>query len=170
MDRWAAVTLLAAALAAAGCRPEPAAEPRLTHGATSLEALGDSVWRAIVAGDAPTLTRMRVTEYEHNQLMWPEMPASAPEANFPVEMAWQNIQTRNRAALADLGSAYGGSDLQLEETRCHGDPRAFGSFEALTGCVLHLTGPGGEPHRLEAFRYVVVMDGRYKVVRYYGAG
>jgi hypothetical protein len=157
---WAAVL--------AGCETAAPTPPRLSQGAGSLESLGDSVWQGLAHGDTAALSRMKVTEHEHNRVMWPEMPASNPEANFPVEVAWRNIRARDRAAMAHLLPTYAGSDARLRATRCAGEPRRYESYEALTDCHLMLETRDGEELRVQAFRYVVRMDGRYKVVRYYG--
>lgn len=164
----AAIALPLWAALLAGCEAAAPTPPRLSQGARSLQALRDSVWHGLEHGDTTLLNRMKVTEHEHNRVMWPEMPASNPEANFPVEVAWQNIRARDRAALEDLLPTHAGSDARLRDTRCPGEPRHYDSYEALTDCHLILETATGETVRVHAFRYVVRMGGRYKVVRYYG--
>lgn len=142
--------------------------PRLTHGAPTLEALGSTVWRAIVARDTAALERHRLTEYEHNELVWPEQPAARePSAAASLDFWWQNIQRRNRAALDDLLAAYDASGLTLRAVECVGEPRHYETFTALTECRLVVEGSTGPLH-VEAFRYAIRMDGVHKVLRYYG--
>jgi hypothetical protein len=163
----AGACLLLGAIAACGDGPSTA-EPRLTGGAPTLEELGSGVWNGIVARDAAALERLRLTEFEHNQLVWPEQSAAQePSAAANLDFWWQNIQLRNRAALDDLFAVYGGATLALRDVECIGDPQAYESFTALTDCRLTLDGPTG-PFRVEAFRYVVRMGGAHKVLRYYG--
>lgn len=150
-----------------GCDGAPeAAAPRLEGGAPTLEALGAAVWAGLTAGDTAALEGLRLSEHEHNDLVWPEQPAAQePSAAQSLDFWWENIQLRNRAALTELLRAHGGSELALEAVECPGEPRSYASFRALTDCRLVLTGPGGR-RRLQAFRHVIVMDGRHKVVRY----
>lgn len=144
------------------------AGPRLTHGTPTLHALGSAVWSAIAGRDTAALERLRLTEYEHNELVWPEQPAARePSAAASLDLWWENIQRRNRAAQADLLAAHGGSGLTLRAVECVGEPQYHETFTALTDCRLVLEGPTG-PFRVEAFRYVIRMDGVHKVVRYYG--
>lgn len=140
---------------------------RLEEGAATLDELGRAVWTAIVQQDTAALDRLRLSEFEHNELVWPEQDASRPEAGFPLDQAWQNIQLRNRAARTDLVHAFGDSIDRLVDTRCEGQPRRYRTFLALTDCQLVLESAGGGQRRVQAFRYVIRMDGRHKVVRYY---
>lgn len=160
-----AVTSVLAGLA--GCDGGPERAPRITGGAPSLDALGQEAWTALVAGDTAGLRRLRLTEREHNELVWPELPASASEAGFPVDFAWQNIRTRNAAAVADLLAVFGGSGARLLDTRCAGSAESYATFRILRECGLVLEWEDGTERRLEAFRHVLEMDGRYKIFRYY---
>ena len=153
---------------AVSCADAPDPEPRLDHGAPTVEALAQEVWAALVASDTATLDRLRLSEREHNELVWPEQPAAAqPAAAAQLDEWWANIERRNRASLGTLLDAFAGSSLDLAGGECRGEPRRYASYEALTGCVLLLDGPAGS-REVEAFRYVIRMDGVHKVVRYYG--
>ena len=167
-----ALAVQVVALAAGGCGDAagtPAASPRLEDGAPELRELGSAVWRAITDADTATLRQLRLSEHEHNELVWPEQPAARePSAAANLDLWWQNIRNRNRAALEDLLARYTGSALQYDGVECQGEPRQYPSYSALTDCVLLLKNDRDEVRRLQAFRYVIEMDGAYKVVRYYG--
>lgn len=154
-----------AALLTTGCGDPDVS--RLENGAATLDELGRGVWTAIVQQDTAALDRLRLSEYEHNVLVWPEQDASRPEAGFPLDQAWHNIQLRNRAARTGLVHAFRDSIDRLVDTRCDGQPRRYRTFLALTDCQLVLETADGGERRVQAFRYVIRMDGRHKVVRYY---
>lgn len=152
---------------AGGCAEEPAGAPRLDGGTETLDELGAAVWDAIVRQDPAALNALRLTEYEHNELVWPEQPAaSEPTAAANLELWWQNIQVRNRAGMEQLLRDYGGSDRALKGVACTDDPRRYATYQALAGCRLLLDAEGGV-QQVEAFRYVIRMDGVHKVLRYY---
>ena len=164
--RLAGALLLLGTLAG-GCAEEPTGDPRFSGGTETLGDLGEAVWDALVRRDTATLEALRLTEREHNELVWPEQPAaSEPTAAANLDLWWQNIQNRNRAAMDDLLRKHGGSDRQLRGVACIEDPRQFESYRALAGCRLLLETASGV-QQVEAFRYVIEMDGVHKVLRYY---
>lgn len=164
--RLAGAMVLLGTLAAA-CGGDPHGQPRLTGGTATLEELGDAVWTALVREDIAALDLLRLSELEHNELVWPEQtPAREASAAANLDHWWSNIQVRNRAAVMDLLRRHGGSDGTLEGVECVGETREYASFQALTDCRL-LVRDAERREAVEAFRYVIRMDGRHKVVRYY---
>ncbi len=141
--------------------------PPLPGSAPSLERLGQTVWSALVTEDTTALTALRLTEHEHNDRVWPQLPASRPEVNFPVDLAWENIQLRNRRAITRLLASFRGSRAELRTTECRGETEEYRTFHVLQDCYLVLQHPDGGRFHLQAFRYVHVMNGGYKIFRYY---
>ncbi len=139
----------------------------LPGSAPSLEALGRTVWDALVSGDTAALAAVRLTEYEHNELVWPVLPAARPEVDFPVDLAWENIERRNHRARSRLLAAFRDSDAELRATECRGETEEFETFHVLQDCCLVLHHPRRGRLDLQAFRYVHVMNHGYKIFRYY---
>lgn len=152
----------------AGCGDgDLAVEPRLSGAAPTVDSLGAAVWAGLVTGDTAALRQLRLSEAEHNEIVWPEQPAAKqPSAQENLDFWWRNIEVRNRAALDNLFTRFRGSAMEFLAVDCPGEARSYDSFRALTGCVLVLAGQDG-PARVAAFRYVIEMDGVYKLVRYY---
>jgi hypothetical protein len=153
-----------------GCEgPEGAvsAEPPFPGSATSLDDLGESAIEALVRGDTASLGALRLTEWEHNEMVWPELPASRPEVNFPVDLAWENIQLRNDRDLRRALPWFEGRDLRYRDVECRGEEQEFASFVVLTDC--YIVFDAQVEGRLEAqlFKDVLVRNGGYKVFRYY---
>jgi len=134
----------------------------------SLESLGENVLSGFSTGDTALLESLRLTEAEHNELVWPELPASDPSVNFPVDFAWANISLRNRAALADLFSEYGSEVLALQGVDCRGEIREFESFVVHTDCWVSFTADGRLLPPQQLFKDVLDWDGEFKIFRYYG--
>lgn len=138
------------------------------QGPASLHELGESVWTALSAGDTVALRRLRVTQAQHDSILWPEQRAERPALeSFPLDLAWQNIQMRNRAALDELVPAFAGGDGRLVQTTCDAETRRFPSFDALAGCALIIEGPDGRRQQVEPFRYAIRLGDEFLVLRYY---
>jgi hypothetical protein len=168
-----------------GCKPadqapEPEAEPAadasaesslppvvLRGGATDLGSLAGRAVEAIGRRDTLALEALRLTEHEHNDLVFPRLPAGQPPQNFPVDIAWANIRTRNSVAVLKLFEQYGGKDLALSTIECLGETERFEGFDVATDCWTEFIDADGGTHRVQLFRHVVSADGRLKVFRYY---
>ncbi|MDT8340049.1 MAG: hypothetical protein RQ751_00935 [Longimicrobiales bacterium] len=167
--RWTAGVV--ALLLLGGCGDSggtgPAAGPPFPGSASSLAGLGERVLAGLTAGDTLALDAVRLSEREHNEVIWPELPAARPEVNFPVDLAWQNIQLRNRRDLGRILPWYLGRTPDFRSVQCRGERQEFASFAVLTDCyIVFATAAEGE---LEArvFKDVLVRNGGYKIFRYY---
>lgn len=133
----------------------------------SVEALARDALQGLSASDTLLLEQLRLTEAEHNEVVWPELPASAPEIGFPVDFAWRNIQLRNESALERIGGWYESNPVRYQVTECRGGIREFATFDVHTDCwVLFLT-TRGELLEAQLFKDVLERDGGFKIFRYY---
>src|SRR5690606_29857660 len=108
----------------------------------SLEALADGVVAALVAGDTAALAGYRVTEHEHNELLWPEFPIARQEPPFPVELAWENLEARNAGGLHRLLERFRGRDLRVDAVECPGGEEEYPGFTVLHDCRIRLVEGG----------------------------
>ena len=159
---------LLACLIGTGCdRLQPPGELALPGSSPTVEALARAALRGMGASDAILLEQLRLTETEHNEVVWPELPASAPEIGFPVDFAWRNIQLRNESALERVAGWYRSNAVRYQVTECRGETRAFATFRVHTDCwVLFLT-TRGELLEAQLFKDVLERDGGFKIFRYY---
>jgi len=139
----------------------------LPGSASSLDDLARRVLAALSTRDTATLGALRLSEGEHNQMVWPELPASAPEVNYPVDFAWTNIGIRNRAALATLLYDFRDAEPELTGTECRGPTQSFESFVVHTNCWVEFRTDGGGPRAQQLYKDVLDWDGELKVFRYY---
>lgn len=152
----------------AGSGAERPAAGAFDGAAPSLDGLAAGVLRALVRGDGPTLEGLRLSEFEHNEVVWPELPASAPEINYPVDYAWTNIENRNRRAVARILEVFADRALDYQGVECRGDVESFESFRVHTDCYVIFTQHGGlERWQVQLFKDVLERSGGYKIFRYY---
>lgn len=171
----AVVLAIAALLSTTACDTAPASAAAsrdqplrvLTGGAESLGGLAAGIVSALAADDSAALEAFRLTEAEHNEILWPEFPVAQQQGHeFPVHLAWENIHLRNSAGLARLLAIYGGAEIRSGGISCAGATDDFPTFTVLRDCRVTVVTPAGDARELLMFRSVVVRDGRYKIVRY----
>lgn len=172
LGRGAVALFALATLASAGCGGIETAEAsmdrslRFEGSAPTLEVLGERVVEAFTRGDTVALSGFRLTEREHNEVVWPELPASAPEVNFPVDFAWQNIETRNRSALLRTMPIYADRQIEVRRVECRGETQRFDTFDVLTDCWVVFDW-NGERWEDQLFKDVLIRGGGVKLFRYY---
>lgn len=151
------------------CEGDPTSGGQRLRGTVqSLHALSEEVLAGLASADTARLRALRLTEREHNELVWPELPASAPENNFPVDFAWRNISLRDARALSRLLPLYAGHELELEDAECRGPTQEFRSFRVRTDCWVRFTRDGEELPPQQLFKDVLVWnDGGHAIFRYY---
>ena len=162
-------------IAVGACSDATAGDVGFAGSAPSLEALGRGVLDAVPVGDTMRLNSFRLTEHEHNEEVWPELPASAPEVNLPVDYVWEDIQRRNARALTRLLPSMEGRRLSFVDVQCRGPVRSFTTFRVLTDCWVVFDNPdeaGAGPvaprrYEMQLFKDVLVRDGGHKIFRYY---
>ncbi|MDZ7780847.1 MAG: hypothetical protein U5R14_13080 [Gemmatimonadota bacterium] len=139
------------------------------EGATgTLDGLGRRVLSALVDGDTAELGGFRLTEREHNEVVWPELPASRPEVGFPLDFAWKNIELRDRRSIHRLLPMFADLELTYGTVQCRGDTREYATFRVLTDCWTLFEVEGREGlFEAQLFKDVLVRGGGHKVFRYY---
>ena len=154
------VALLAAVLAAGACRPAEAS--RLAGGAGSIRELGARYLEALARRDTAGMHALRVTEAEHNEVLWPEFPASG--LNMPVEVAWQNVERASWRKGARIAARFGGVSHKLRGVHCRKGVTQYASFRVHGDCWVTMRPPDGPPFEAKLFGSIVEMDGRYKII------
>lgn len=134
----------------------------------TIDGLGRMVLEALTTSDTMTLAGLRLTEREHNEVVWPELPASRPEVNFPIDFAWTNIEMRDRRSLTRLLPVFDGLEARFGAVQCRGATRAFRTFDVLTDCwtIFEVEGKEGT-FEAQLFKDVLVRGGGHKIFRYY---
>ena len=154
--------LLLGMAAAAGCGGQP-----FPGSSQSLDELGRGIVQAFREKDREALEAFRLTETEHNTVVWPELPASRGKFTFPLDLAWRNIQLRNRRAIPRArGVLRRAEPLEFESVECLGETRTFDSFVVHTDCYTRFRSRG-RLYRIQLFKDVLERNGGLKIFRYY---
>ena len=147
---------------ALGCGGQP-----FPGSSESLEELGRGIVDAFRADDREALEAFRLTETEHNTVVWPELPASRAEHPFPLDLAWRNIELRNRRAIPRArGALRRAEPLAFESVECLGETRTFETFVVHTDCHTRFRARRGL-YRIRLFKDVLERNGGLKIFRYY---
>lgn len=172
--RASAAGLALLLIGSAACGPAEAssdaddASLRFAGSQPTMEALGRHALEGLVRQDESALGAVRLTEEEHNGVVWPELPASAPEINFPVDYAWTNVENRNRRALARLFPVFADRSFGFQGVECRGPTETFGTFSVRTDCyLLFVVDEKPDRWEIQAFKDVLIRGGGYKIFRYY---
>lgn len=135
--------------------------------APSLEALGHGVLVGFVAADTAALASFRLSEAEHNEVVFPELPAGRPEVGYPVDLAWQNIELRNGRSLGRQLPWFQGRDVEHLETVCRGETEAFETFLVHTDCWVIFREATYGRLEVQLFKDALQRGGGWKLFRYY---
>ena len=120
----------------------------------------------LAAGDRASLAALRLSRDEYVDVVWPELPASDPDLNVPIEYVWADIEARDRRALIRLAPQFEGLAAELEDVACTGEVEELETFRVHTDCWVILRTPSGK-HRIQLFKDVVERGAGYKLFRYY---
>ncbi len=162
----AALPLLGGCEGRSGSPPDPSEMP-FPGSAPSLVALGSGVLDALALGDTLALEGFRLTEQEHNEVIWPELPAARPEVNFPLDLAWQNIQMRNRRDLTRILPWYRERKVAFQDVQCRGEIQVFQTFQVHTDCYVMFADDDLGLLEAQVFKDVAERNGGFKLFRYY---
>lgn len=135
--------------------------------ASTLEAVGSEALGALVAGDTVRLESLRLSERQHNDVVFPELPAGRPEVGYPVDMAWNNIELRNARDVARQMRWFEGRTVEHIETVCRGETQSFETFVVHTDCTVRFEDSSEGHLEIDLFEDVLERDGGFKVFRFY---
>ncbi|MEK9508895.1 hypothetical protein WI460_11930 [Gemmatimonadota bacterium Y43] len=161
-----------ACLVAWGCTgDEPVAAPgpdAFPGSAASLDDLGEQAIAAFAAGDTARLVALRLSEVEHNEVVFPELPAGRPEVGYPVDLAWENIVLRNDRDVLRQFRWFGEREsVHHLATECTGETQSFETFVVHTGCAVRFEDADEGVLEVVLFEDVLERDGGFKVFRFY---
>jgi hypothetical protein len=106
---FAALVVVSLGVALSGCS-DLAADSPLGHARRSPELLAEAALAAIAADDAEALDRLRVTQAEFAELLWPVLP---DREQMPLAFAWGMTNPRSRKARRAVLGEFGGMEFRL---------------------------------------------------------
>jgi hypothetical protein len=154
---------MAVLYAAAACGERPVA---LETTIGSPERLADAVLDALAARDRQALAALAVSGSEFRQRVWPELPASRPERNVPLQYAWNDLAQKSSGGLSAVLAAYGGQRFTLRRVEFLGEKTIYRTFAIQRKTELVVTDAGGAEQRIRVFGSIIHADGLVKVFSY----
>jgi hypothetical protein len=148
-------------LKAGRTRPVP-----LGLSAASSQALGEMVLAAVRAGDLATLDAMALTEDEFRQYVWPDLPVSRPEADFPFTFVWGRLHEQSDRYLRHTVAELAGHDVELIRVEFAGASTEYEGARVHRDTVLIVRDATKTERPLRLFGSTFEQNGRYKVFSY----
>lgn len=160
------VATAAALVAAAACRPaqdRDTSDAAFVGGVASLDELASTMLAAVSAGDTSAMHTLRLSEAEHNELLWPHLPASRPEFNMSVAFAWGNLQRTSVRDAWRIVNDVGGRDWTFVSLDCRKGRTSYGPATVHGDCwVTAANGP--DTQTFKVFGSAVEWGGSFKAV------
>jgi hypothetical protein len=151
-----ATALLAQACSGAGRAP-------LAHTAPSTTALAEAVLAALATNDRAGLESLALSEREFRDRIWPELPASRPERNVPLDYAWGDLHQKSTGHLQRLLAEHGGRRYELVRVEFLGETTGYRTFTVARKAQLLVRDERGQQEALRLFGSVVESGEQYKV-------
>jgi len=157
----AALCLSLALLIVAGCGKR---QTRLAGTSGSPEEVCRRALEALKHNDTLGLQRLRLTEFEHDSLLVPQMPASPAGLERDMDMAWRLLDQRSIKGIRRAMEDYGGRRFSLVKVRFTKPEERFGHLVAHKGTEVTVRDSSGVELVLPIFGSILEDNGRYKLV------
>jgi hypothetical protein len=146
---------------------EGLAEPAGLHGgATSLDALVDSLAARLERADTAGLTALALTRAEFAYLYYPTVPEARPPYDLAPGLFWFTLEGNSSRGLMTLLGELGGRPLGAARVRCEGDARHFGENAVWPLCLVQRVRASSDTVEERLFGPIVERDGIFKFVSY----
>lgn len=151
-----------AILGCVSCSKDPTL---LTNGSPSPEALCQRVLEALASYDTTGLDALRLTRFEHDSVLVPNMPIGQSGRESDLNYAWflldQGSQKGIRRAMRD----FGGMRLELVKAEFTGKREEYGPLVAHRGMQATVRNlDSDEEFILPVFKTVLEHNGQFKLV------
>jgi hypothetical protein len=153
--------LVAAAILSAACGRARAAP--LAHTFSSPTELARGVLDAIARNDRSALEALAVSDREFCDLVWPELPASRPERNLPLDYVWGDLHQKSVGHLRQTLAQHGGRRYVFTNLEFLGETTSYLTFEVFRKAQLRVRDDRGDEHVVRLFGSVLRRGSGYKV-------
>jgi hypothetical protein len=113
--------------------------------------------------DLEGLRDLALSEQEFRAYVWPELPASRPERNTPLEFVWGTLRQKSDNSLRRLLSLHGGRRYRLLGMEFREAATPYETFVVHREAVLRLRDEQGAERTLALFGSVLQRGGEYKL-------
>jgi hypothetical protein len=149
------------ALAVAGCGQR---EILLTNTFASPEEVCEKILDALERQDTLSLLQLRLTKFEHDSLLVPQMPLPPLGVERDMGMAWYLLDQRSTKGIRRALDDYGGQRFSLVKVRFTKPEEKFGYLVAHKGTEVTVRDSTGAEFVLPIFGSILEDNGRFKLV------
>lgn len=166
MNKAAVITLvIAAAITTQITAACGTGESRLKNGARSIDELVSRYLEAVADRDTAAMHALRLSEYEHNEILWPELPASRPEFNMPITFAWENLNLHSHRDANRVLADFSDRHIEIERVDCRKGVTEYPTLKVHGDCwIIGRDGRTGIREEFKLFGSIVESEGRYKII------
>jgi hypothetical protein len=161
MMRLGLAGVIVAALLHSACGRAAAAP--LEHTFSSPADLARAVLAGIASHDRPALEALALSEREFRERVWPELPASRPERNLPLEYVWGDLRQKSQGHLRQTLAQHGGRRYSLLSIEFVGETTSYPTFEVSRKAEIRVRDDAGREHALRLFGSMLRSGSEYKV-------
>ena len=156
--------LVSAALLNLACS-QPKAAP-LEHTFSSPAALAQAVLESLARNDRPGLEALALTDREFRERVWPELPASRPERNLPLEYVWGDLKQKSGGHLGQTLAQHGGRRYALVDIEYLGDTTSYATFAVSRRAQLRVRDDQGAEQVVRLFGSILRSGSEHKIFSY----
>ena len=156
--------IAAASLLNSACGRATAAP--LEHTFSSPTDLARAVLAGVSTGDRHALEALALSEREFRERVWPELPASRPERNLPLDYIWEDLSQKSQGHLRRTLAQHGGRRYSLIGVEFVGETTSYPTFEVSRKAQLLVRDDAGQEQSLRLFGSVLRSGSEYKVFSY----
>jgi hypothetical protein len=141
--------------------------PRFTNARASQEELAQAVLHSIAVGDIKAMQALSISKEEFQRFVWPELPASNPKTNLPLDFVWNELYYRSMIRMERSFDDLKGKNLELIRVVHRGKIAEYKSFLVYQDMEVVIREAGGEETPYRLFGTLIEMDGVWKVFSYF---
>ena len=148
-------------LTTAGCEQR---NTRLTNTSASPEEVCQKTLGALERKDTLGLLQLRLTKFEHDSLLVPQMPLPPPGVERDMGMAWYMLDQRSIKGIRRALEDYGGQRFSLIRVRFAKPDERFGNLVVHRGTQVTVRDSTDSEIVLPIFGSILEDGGRFKLV------
>lgn len=158
--------VIAVALAGSlGCGETTKPESQLTNAQGSPEEVCQAALDALAANDPLALDALRLSRFEHDSILVPEMPIGRDSTGRKdLELAWYMLDQRCTKGVRRAIADYGGQRYELISVRFTRPAERHGPLTVHRGTEVWVRDANGDELILGIFGSILQQDGLFKLV------
>lgn len=142
-------------------------QTELTGGASSIDSLMILFVDGLNRRDSTLLSKLLISEYEHNELLLPEFYLHYPAVTKEnQDVIWTNLSNRTLKGFLYLMGNMTGKSFRYETVIFEDPVEEYKTYSIHTNSIITLSDSTGKKRDLKLFGSVVEKNGRFKLLSY----